>query len=506
MNIETVLQQKFGYSSFRTGQREIIEDVVARKNVFAMLPTGAGKSICYLLPGYMLKGTVVIVSPLLSLMEDQVQQLKQKGEKRVVALNSFLQMKEKFSVLQRLHTYKFVFVSPEILQKNYVREALQRINVSLFAIDEAHCISQWGHEFRTDYLKLKDVLLELKNPICLALTATATEEVQNDILSLLNIENAQKHIYSVNRPNIAIHVQETSSLEHKIREIISQVKQLEGPGMIYFSSRYWAERMTHLLQAEGLQQTAAYHGGLSTEDRLLIQQQFMNNQIEVVCCTNAFGMGMNKDNIRFVIHFHYPAYLESYLQEIGRAGRDGNKSIAMLFYTKQDHELPFLLMDSELPTENEINTIFSLIKTKLNHSKKDCTSINEIQELIEQAGMNEVKMRFLLYQFEKIGLIREEQFYLSDRLDYVGGIIQSYVKKRLNDKTIKIKNMIQFLTSTQCRRQHILHFFNESKKEFNKNCCDFCGINYNDYKKTEKNEKKHAFLGWKKELKLFFNK
>lgn len=216
MKLEQVLQKHFGYSTFREGQKGIIEDVIKGQDVLAMLPTGAGKSICFQLPAFLFEGATIVVSPLLSLMEDQVQQLKTRGYKRVVALNRFLSLEERKAVLRNIKEYKIIYVSPEILQSQEVAFFLRQCEVSLFVVDEAHCISQWGQEFRTDYLKLPEVRKTLGNPPCLAITATATKDVQADIVKYLNLNNYKHHIYSVDRKNISMMIEKLASHEEKV--------------------------------------------------------------------------------------------------------------------------------------------------------------------------------------------------------------------------------------------------------------------------------------------------
>src|SRR5690606_18201070 len=322
MNLNQILKEKFNHTTFREGQKEVIEDIMSGHDVMALLPTGGGKSLCYQLPAQILEGSVLVVSPLVALMEDQVLQIKKMGEKRVIALNSFLTLEKKRRVLPNLHKYKYIFASPEILQSPHILNRLKRIRFSLFVVDEAHCISQWGHDFRPDYSRLGEIRMEIGAPPCLALTATATKEVLEDIRNKLELAQPKMHIHSIDRPNIAIVVKKVESLEEKKEALLKYANELQGPGIIYFSSRLWAENISQYLKDKGFERVAYYHGGMEQEKRMLIQEQFINNQISIICSTNAFGMGVNKSDIRFVIHFHYPSQMEAYLQEIGRAGRD----------------------------------------------------------------------------------------------------------------------------------------------------------------------------------------
>lgn len=497
------LQRFFGYQQFRTGQEEIITDVLQRKNVLAMLPTGTGKSICYQLPALLLPGITVVVSPLLALMEDQVQQLKSRGIKRVVAINSFQTYQERKQILAQLHKYKMVYVSPEILQNESVFHMLQQVPISLFVIDEAHCISQWGHDFRTDYLKLHEIITALHAPPVLALTATATLEVQDDIVKQLRLKEVTKHLYSVDRPNIAIKVVQTATIHEKVQQIIHLTKRLQGPGMVYFSSRKWAEFMTHELKKLGIRNVAFYHGGMENEERILIQQQFLSGEIEIVCCTSAFGMGINKPDVRYIIHFHYPSDIESYLQEIGRAGRDLKPSIAILFQTEEDAYITKQLIDRDLPSMEQIAAVLTFLKMFQNSGQ--VLKTEDEQQLILSANLTDSMWKFLRYHLMEKNVICEQKTDMTNsrKIFYY---LERIVKERVRIKKEKLSQMEQWLRSTTCRRAAYLKYFAEQKKQQMENCCDICGIALEQYYKRQKVQvKAPPRRTWQTELQLLLH-
>ncbi|KAA0550300.1 ATP-dependent DNA helicase RecQ [Bacillus sp. BGMRC 2118] len=499
MQLEQLLFIQFGFTTFREGQKEIIEAVIEKRNVVAMLPTGAGKSLCYTLPGYVVEGSVVIVSPLLSLMEDQVQQLQMIGEKRVIAINSFLSYEERMTTLHSLGRYKYIFVSPEILQSPFLMKQLQKIKISLFVIDEAHCISQWGHEFRTDYLKLCEVITQLSTPPVLALTATATTNVLHDIVASLELEDVSFHLHSIDRPNIAIHVDKLGNIEEKKNKLLEWIHTLQGPGIIYFSSRKWTEHISSFLKDNGIDGVSYYHGGMEANERILIQQQFLNDQIQLICCTNAFGMGVNKPNVRYVIHFHYPGNMESYLQEIGRAGRDGERSIAILLTSPADEEIPLALIEQEFPAMDEIEHLLHL----LNEQYVKNLTLNE-EYILSHSTLTETQWKFVKYQLEVNGWIEGNLIKRRLEVDTILASIETVIKTRLLYKRTKLGEMHRWLASTTCRREAYLSIFNESAGKSVEQCCDICTISYDNYTQSTSYKDEKQAKDWKSELQLIF--
>lgn len=331
-----VLKRVFGYDSFRPQQEEIIRHLLAGGDALVLMPTGGGKSICYQLPALMLPGVTVVVSPLISLMKDQVEALRANGV-YAAALNSANSEEENLRIHRECDQglLKLLYISPErlMLELPYL---MRELRISLFAIDEAHCISQWGHDFRPEYTQL-NVLRELYPGIpIVALTATADKVTRQDILNQLHLEKAKVFLSSFDRPNLRLNVRRGLGTKDKLRTILDFIgHHPHDCGIIYCLSKKNTESVAAYLSSHSIT-TAVYHAGLSTEERSRAQEDFVNDRVQVVCATIAFGMGINKSNVRFVIHYNLPKSIENFYQEIGRAGRDGLPSDTLLFYNVQD--------------------------------------------------------------------------------------------------------------------------------------------------------------------------
>jgi len=353
-----VLTQFFGFNEFRPGQKEIIDSILTGENVLAVLPTGGGKSLCYQIPALMSNSFSVVVSPLIALMKDQVDSINSK-QKVAAFINSTLELRDIYKVLNEIEQgdIKLLYVSPEKLNSITFCESIKKLNPSYLFVDEAHCISEWGHSFRPSYRKIKSFIDIIGFSSIAAFTATATEDVRNDIVEQLGMQAPRVFVKGFERENLFLNVIHTSSKKEKLLNIL---KHHELPGIIYTATRKSAEEVTEYLRINGMD-AVFYHAGVVPELRRIIQDDFQKNRVKLIVATNAFGMGIDKSDIRTLIHYNLTANIENYYQEIGRAGRDGNDSNVFLFYDDNDKSIQEYFIKNSFPTREQIELVYNTI-------------------------------------------------------------------------------------------------------------------------------------------------
>lgn len=363
VNLEDILKNKFKKEAFREGQKSIIENALSGKNIFATIPTGGGKSLCYQLLAALDQGQVLVVSPLVALIDDQHQEAKNLGL-RSCKIHSNLNSAQKKSFFKEVDRAQIIFLTPErLIKPDFWQQVEGQLNVKYFVIDEAHCMSQWGSDFRPDYTRLPDYLDKLKFPVVMALTATATIHVKNDVLNILNQKtNRSWYTYSspLGRENLNIKIYECFNAAEKLERICYWIQKVEGSKIIYFSLVNHLEQVSQELESKKISHTK-YHGQLPSGLKIRNQKAFFADKETLMLATPAFGLGVNKPNVRLILHYEMPQSIEAYYQEVGRAGRDGIPSAAELFYNKDDAEIHIDFLKWNHPEPGFISAVYNLI-------------------------------------------------------------------------------------------------------------------------------------------------
>ena len=390
MNINQTLKQYFGYDSLRTGQEELINGILSGHDVLGIMPTGAGKSLCYQLPALMLKGITLVISPLISLMSDQVKALNQAGVHAAYINSSLTENQIRMALSYASQgRYKIIYVAPERLNTPRFLDFACNADISMLTVDEAHCISQWGQDFRPSYLEIAGFLTRLpRRPIVSAFTATATERVKNDIVASLGLNNPVTMVTGFDRPNLFFRVVTRKGGSQKDNSIINYVKKHEDEsGIIYCATKKNVDKLYTLLNEQGIS-AGRYHAGLSNDERKQNQEDFTYDRIRVMVATNAFGMGIDKSNVRYVLHYNMPQSLEYYYQEAGRAGRDGEEAECVLFFSKQDIMINKFLLQNKASAGD----VASYMQKTANDQRK-------LQQMINYCETDKCLREFILSYF-----------------------------------------------------------------------------------------------------------
>jgi ATP-dependent DNA helicase RecQ len=474
VDISSVAKNLLGFKSLRQGQREAIQSLLEGHDTLLVQPTGSGKSAVYQIAGSLLRGSTVIVSPLIALQKDQSEAIQASELEPTAVLNSTLSASEQEETLERIEEgeVQFIFLAPEQLSKPETLERLRCAGISLFAIDEAHCISHWGHDFRPDYLELAHVIEALGHPTTLAMTATASKEVRQEIVERLGMQDPRVFVHGFDRPNISLRVDIFGEEDEKLEAVVKRVEFAEKPGIVYVATHKHAETIAQELKDRGID-AVFYHGGLKAKDRDEIQNRFMSGEAQVIVATNAFGMGVDKPDIRFVYHADVSDSIDAYYQEIGRAGRDGEPAEAVLFYCSRD-----ISSQRYKTSAGKVNTTDLRAVTDALASHRRATSP---QELSKDTGLSARKVVNIVHKLEEAGAaakLESGQIRLVHKKDpeemIEAASEQMEFLKQLRSR--RLDQMQQYAEARRCRREFLLHYFGD---DFNGPCgnCDRCEEN-----------------------------
>jgi ATP-dependent DNA helicase RecQ len=479
VDLHAALLEKFGFDGFYPGQEEVVSRVLQAQDTLAILATGAGKSLTYQLPALLLEGTTVVVSPLIALMKDQLDMLRDRGITDVVALNSTLSEEQEARTRERVRsgTLRIVYTTPEKLEDDSFLQLLRSIRVPLFVVDEAHCISQWGHDFRPAYLALGAVIAKLGHPTVLALTATATPSVREDILHQLGIDSVKPIVRGFDRPNLVYEARKADKEADKFKiltSLFSGEEALEGTGIIYTATIKNALEVQRYLTEELGVPAAVYHSKLHKEDRTSVHNLFMDEAIRAVVATNAFGLGIDKPNIRFVVHYDLPGSLEAYTQEAGRAGRDGKPSRCILIYRMSDTRVQNYFLTGKYPDVEEVQRVFGTIEVFCDQAGG--VSMVDLRKILQ---LPLTKLKVILALLKKSGyieLVNKSAYGLTEAVRKHRDLmlnLANYETKKSYDQS-KLAMMLQYAETMSCRRRFILNYFGEDFDAVNCGACDSC--------------------------------
>ncbi|HZI12358.1 MAG TPA: ATP-dependent DNA helicase RecQ [Myxococcus sp.] len=473
--LETEARERFGVEEFRPGQREIIEALMRGEDVMGVMPTGAGKSLTFQLPALFLPKTTVVVSPLLALMQDQHEKMLE-AQVDVARLDSTLTDKEARQMTREVRRgeHGLVYVTPEQLEKPERLEALQKSGVSLFVVDEAHCVSQWGHDFRPAYLSLRDAIRALGQPPVLALTATATRQVREDVLGHLGIPQAHVVSTGIQRDNLFLEVARTVNPDAKRARLLELIREhQEGTGIVYCATVRRADELWQWLTDAGID-AGRYHGKLKPREREETQQRFMEGGHRVIVATKAFGLGIDKPDIRFVVHYHFPDSPESYYQEAGRAGRDGQPARAVLLYRLEDKRIQGYFLGGKYPRREESRQLYSTARELFAASRGKAVAV---RTLAEASGLGLRRTQVLAAWLAGAGILERGTRGLKhlrdfESLEELDTFLSAYEQRHRGDRE-RLQRMMRYGQTTQCRWRFMGEYFDEP---MDRDCghCDNC--------------------------------
>jgi ATP-dependent DNA helicase RecQ len=476
--VETVRNETFGLDSFRPGQFDAIETILSNRDLLAVMPTGAGKSLCFQAPAVVRDGLTLVISPLIALMKDQVDGLRAR-DVRAAFLSSGQTTDERRNVLRKVRqgNIDLLYVSPERLRDQAFLDLVAKADVWFVAVDEAHCISTWGSDFRPDYLRIPEAIARLPHrPVIAAFTATATPVVQRDLVERLGLESPRQVLAGFDRPNLRFLVRYCTSPAQRLDELVRQVQMRQGTGIVYSGTRRATEEQAEFLCEHG-RRALPYHAGLSNEQRISAQDAFMSGDIDVICATNAFGLGIDKPDVRFVIHTALPASPDAYYQEAGRAGRDGLPADALLLNCASDRGLQEWMIDVDLPDHNVLKHIHRyvgraggriLIESAASDLRISNTTLRVGLQLLAEAGAVDVGER-LGQEFAAVttsaSLDREHTKAIEDAL----------IRQR-KWRIEQLDAMERYVRSSTCRREYLLEYFGDpaAQPRGDRLCCDRC--------------------------------
>src|SRR5215471_5825376 len=488
--VHQLLHERFGHQHFRLGQEAIIGALLQGQHVLIVMPTGSGKSLCYQLPALLQDGCTLVISPLIALMKDQVDSLQERGI-AATFVNSSLSAQEQQERLYacRAGRYKLLYIAPERFRSQRFLEIIAQTRISLFAVDEAHCISQWGHDFRPDYLRLRQAIEHLQQPQVLALTATATVEVQDDIVQQLGCAEMQRFVSGFDRPNLTYRVVGARGQAMKF-QVLGQIldAQTTGSTIVYAATRRAVEEIAQFLDGRGIA-GLIYHAGLGDAERRRTQDAFMEGHCRLIVATNAFGMGVDKPDVRCVVHFNLPRTMEAYYQEAGRAGRDGLPAECVLLFSYGDVKIQEFLLEQSYPTRDLLQEVYASI-VDLSRSRPEVP----LRALLSycRRGTSEMHLAACAKVLEKAGYIERVSVYDSaddvasgvpNTLVHLAGdaiaphrlaIDDAALQQRKQHELQKIRRMVGYANTQTCRRQKMLAYFGEQWDKPNCASCDNC--------------------------------